>query len=500
MSAIKNATASEGDSAWRTWAVGFVVLFAVACPFWVVSVPPSTDLPQHLSQIFLLEEALAGGRPDLIPTPWYYANTLVYWLIYGFWQIADPLTAGRLTLSALATGWLLGSYALVRLRRRHIENWLIGVPLVFNFLFYWGLVNFLSGWPVFCLFILVTSGRPGRRQMLLMAGTACLLYYAHALWFLMANLWLIARIVGRQARSWHLSLLPMLPTWVLACIWYPMLTAARRGSGVETGEYWGRMALERLDLNYLANAAQGGLQGSLEPTYLLILVGWMVVAVVTRWRRIDDEADRPLLLAALVLILAFWVLPEKYMNTIFFNERWLPCGLTLLLLALPPPRVPRLYGLTVGIALTVIFSLATIKSWRAWDEEEMGGFLAAVGQLRQEDRVFGMEMVGGSTFIKGRPGLQLSSYAQALRGCDTNFSFTEHYTGIVQYRNQIPVNPTRKLISFPYQTRPEHLVGFNRVLINGDADAHEFARQRLNLEPMDDNSATWRLYRISGQP
>ena len=481
---------------WRSLGLAFIVLVAVAFPFWVVSIPPVTDLPQHLGQIFLLEETLARRRPELMLSPWYYPNTLVYGLIYGFWQVADPLTAARLTMSVLAVAWVSASYVLGRFHNRPAENWLIGVPLVFNFLFYWGLLNFLIGWPVFCLFMQVARARPGRSQALVMAGAGLLLYYAHALWFLMANVWLIARFIDRQPGSWRQSLGCMLPGWVLACTSYPQLAAARRASGVETGVDWGAMPLERADLNYFANAAQGGLQGGLESTYIVVLAFWIALSVFTRWRHLEAETDKPLLVAAVGFIMAYWVLPWNYMNTIFFSQRWLPCGLTLLLLALPAPRVPRLYCFTAGLTLLIVFSLATIKSWRDWEEEQMGGFLEAIGKLEKSDRVFGVDMFGGSMYVRGRPGLQLSSYAQALRGCDTNFSFTDHHTGIVQYVDRSHTNPIRRLVSSPYLTKPEHLRGFNRALVNGDAALHEFFSARLNLEPLDDSQQTWRVYRI----
>lgn len=477
----------------------FLAITAVVLPFWVVSVPPATDLPQHLSQIFLLNEALGGYRPELTVTPWYYPNTLIYVLIYCLWQLADPLTVGRLTMSLLAAAWVLGGFALAKFCQRPVGNWLIGVPLAFNFLFYWGLLNFLIGWPVFCLFLVLATARPCLRQTLAMAGAGLLLYYAHALWFLMANVWLIARFIDRQPGSWRLSLVAMLPAWVFSIFWYPQLATARRVSGVPTGVGWGKMPLERADLDYFTNAAQGGLQGELEYMFMLVLAAWVALAISTRWRNLDSETNKPLLVAALGLILAYWVLPWSYMNTIFFSQRWLPCGMTLLLLALPAPNIPRVYGITVGITLTLIFSMATIKAWRDWEGEQMGGFIEAIGKLEKDDRVFGVDMFGGSLYVKGRPGLQLSSYAQALRGCDTNFSFTEHYSGIVQYLDQQRLNPTRQLIWLPYQTKQQHLLGFNKVLINGDSDVHAFSREKLQIDPVDNSSATWRLYRIRQQ-
>jgi hypothetical protein len=259
------------------------------------------------------------------------------------------------------------------------------------------------------------------------------------------------------------------------------------------------MPFQRAELEYFANAALGRLEGGLESTFITVLAVWIVVVIVTRWRNLESETDKPLLVAAVALILAYWMLPWNYMNTIFFSQRWLPCGLTLLLLALPAPGVPRLYGITGGITLTLIFSLATIKAWRDWEGEQMRGFLEAIGTIDKEDRVFAVDMLGGSLYIKGWPGLQLGAYAQALRGCDTNFSFAEHHSGIVQYRAQPPINPVRQLIWSPYTLRAEHLPGFNKVLINADADVHKLFRRRLSLEPLDNGAETWRLYRIRPQ-
>jgi len=70
---------ADGQS-WGPPVLLLLTIVVAILPFWVVSVPPSTDLPQHLSQIFLFEETLAGNRPELIVTPWYYPNTLVYGL------------------------------------------------------------------------------------------------------------------------------------------------------------------------------------------------------------------------------------------------------------------------------------------------------------------------------------------------------------------------------------------------------------------------------------
>ena len=97
----------------------------------------------------------------------------------------------------------------------------------------------------------------------------------------------------------------------------------------------------------------------------------------------------------------------------------------------------------------------------------------AVKHIDKHDRVFGLDMLRSSLYIKGRPSLQLFSYAQALRGADLNFSFTEHCSRIVQYRTEHAANPGRKLIWEPETTRREDMVNFNKVLLNADQSLHE---------------------------
>ena len=474
-----------------------VVLIACIAPIWTVSLPPATDLPQHLSQIFLLEEVLHGNQPSLKITAWYFPNTLVYGLLWVFWQIADPVTAGRLMVSALAGLWVSSSYLLCKLRQRPIENWLIGTPLVFNFIFYWGLLNFLIGWPIFCVFIAIASDTSRKRKGLLLAGIALALYFAHALWFLMANFWLLIHMIDRTGKPSIRTLATMTPAWALALIWYPQLASNRQASGADTGLTWGPMPIEKLDPSYLTNSALGGLHSQIEPIYLVVITLWILASLITNKAYLKTEIDQPILIGALMLILAFWALPATYMNTIFFNQRWLPNGLILLLLALPSPKIrQRSMLVMLGLWWLLAFSITSIAAWSYWEKEELDGLASSVSQIEKGERVFGLDMQGESLFIKGRPGLQIFSYAQVLNGAELNFSFVEHYSGIVQYREKHAANPSRKLIWAPLQVTKEDLSTFDKALIGGDENLHEFARNRFGLEQLVPSNHTWRLYRI----
>lgn len=473
------------------------VLISCIAPIWTVSFPPATDLPQHLSQIFLLEETLTGTRPELTITPWYYPNTLVYGLLLAFWQITDPITVGRLTVSTLAGLWVFSSYFLCRLRHRPIENWLIGTPIVFNFIFYWGLLNFLTGWPFFCLFIAIASNPSTRQQVPLLTLTALALYFAHALWFLMANVWLLVHLIDRTGKPTIRSLLPMIPAWVLAFAWYPQLASNRQASGADTGLTWGPMPIERLDPSYITNSLLGGLYSQIEPIYLTVIALLILASLITNKTTLKTEIDKPILIGALILIMAFWVFPTIYMNTIFFNQRWLPNGLTLLLLALPSPNIrwPSIL-VTLGLGWLLVFSTSSITAWKHWEEESLDGLATSISQIRKGERIFGLDMLGYSLFIKGRPNLQIYSYAQAIGGAELNFSFVEHYSGIVQYREKHEPNPSRNLIWTPLKVKQVDLSSFDKALIGGDENLHNFAQTRLGLEELKHTNNVWRLYQI----
>jgi hypothetical protein len=473
----------------------FVLIVAIA-PFWCVEFLPSTDLPQHLSQMHLFEQTIAGARHDLTITPWYYPNTLIYFFLYLFWKVVPPLAAGKLILSSLAASWILATYALAKSRNRPFEHWLITVPITFNFLFSWGLLNFLIGWPIFCLFFIIASASPSKYQIAKLAGCALLLYYAHALWFLFGNVWLIAKYLDQRSSSWKLSLTALIPAWSAALIWYPQLSTFREASGVGTGLIWKTMPFDRLNLEYATNSAMGVLHGSIEAGFFLFLVGWIGLALYMHRKNLAAQVDQPLLTAALIFILAYWTLPWQYMNTIYFNQRWFPSGLILLLLALPAPKLRPAVLLAAGGLWIFFFSFMTIKAYGEWEDEQLGGFSAALNQIDERDRIFGLNMMDGSMYIKGSPGLQLFSYAQALKGAETNFSFTEHYSGVVQYKTPPQPSKIRRFVHSPLLTLPKHLAGFNKVLVNGDEELQEFAQKRLNLEITAPTKQTWRLYTL----
>lgn len=471
-----------------------VMLVSIA-PFWATSIIPATDLPQHLAQTRLLEETLLGAQPDLRVSPWYYPNTMVCWLLYLFWQFADPITVGRLIMSTMAVAWVGSTWLLCRVCQRPVGNWLISTPLVFNFLFAWGLLNFLIGWPLFCIFIAVARQETTRSQAVWLTVVALLLYYAHALWFAMASAWLACFAICLRPQDKLRFSIALIPTTLLALIWYPELKASRQGSGVETGTIWLSMPGERLNYDAITDAMLGSISGPLESIFVGLLAAWLVFIIVTRWGTLEKQTDKPILLAGLALFLAYEALPSTYMNTIYFNARWLPCAMALLLISLPAPRVNRLYVGVLGLGMLTLLSAATLKSWQDWEEEHLRGFLDTLSVLDRNDRVLGLNMMDGSLHLKGRPGLQLFAYAQALEGADIFFSFAEHYSGAIQYRQPKLPNPARYQVWTPGTISKDDVQTYTKVIINSDEVLHNHFMRKLNLERMDNSQEAWRIYR-----
>lgn len=474
-----------------------LALIAAVAPFWSTSLIPATDLPQHLAQMHLLDRTLAGLEPNLRVTPWYYPNTLVCWLLFLFWKITDPITAGRLIMSTLAGAWLGASWLMCRRHGRPLGSWLIATPLVFNFLFAWGLLNFLIGWPLFCLFVSIAGREQHSLRPIKIGFASLLLYFAHALWFALASAWLVGLLAvssrgKRQAASLVVSLIPV---WLLVAAWYPELTANRQASGAGTASVWRLLPSERLDFPTFTNAALGATYSEVAPFFMVILLCWISVAIATRWKTINETIDKPMLLAATVLLLAYWTLPSVYMNTIFFNERWLPCGLTMLVMALPAPEVRRRYLVAFGACILLTFSATTVAQWREWESEQLDGFMETLDKIDRDDRVLAINLIDGGSGAKGKPGLQLFAYAQALKGADIYFTFTEHYSGVVQFKSPPPPNPVRQLVWIPAATTKSQAQGFSKIIINTNNEFHAHYIRRLNLQQIGNSQSAWRIYR-----
>jgi hypothetical protein len=285
---------------------------------------------------------------------------------------------------------------------------------------------------------------------------------------------------------------PLLPMLALALGWTWHLRAARASSGFDVAATWATLPWQRLQPSSLVEGALGGLRGSIEGALLLLATAYLVAGLILAWRRGGHDK---LLLAVASLFFSVYVLaPDKYLNTIAFNSRWLPSALALALLAVPVPWRPRL---STPLALTIfaLFMALTAAAWRAVVVEELTGLEPALAAVPDNARVVGLDFVRVSQLIRGQPFFQLFAYAQVLHHGRLNFSFAEHGSSLV--RDRAARNPpfTIGLEWKPQRFADDDLRFFDVALVQGNDRVHDALARHPGFTPVT-TEGRWRLYRL----
>lgn len=484
----------------RSIALILVAFSALAItPYWVVTIPPGTDLPQHLSQIVLAQQVLSGERTDMAFVPWYFPQTLIYAVVWVAMSLSPALTAGKLVMSFLVASWLAATCWLTVRLKRPFASWMIISTVVFNFLFSWGLLNFLIALPLLCVFVERISSirenpRPIPTDFLVLSLLYLALYYAHSLVFLFSNLLACLLALPRAGRHLRPLVLTAAPAWILVLFWYPTLASLRTASGANVSAGWISLPWERLAINELTDNIYGAVHNPIEQGLTVLLLCWTGAALLQHRCSLRRSTHGPLALCGGLLIGMSLILPDHYMNTIMFSTRWTPIGTCFLLLALPAPKLPKPLAFALAGGSLTLLSAITTAAWTEREHTEQDGLLEAIQALTPQDKLLSFSNVG-SIYIKGEPDLQISAFAQALLGCEIQFSFAEHYSGIVYST----VKRERIVKSSDVWAKAKEAAKsgeFTAILVGSDARNHQLIASKLGLENSTSNTSTWRLYRF----
>ncbi|MCP3105080.1 hypothetical protein LZ198_40060 [Myxococcus sp. K15C18031901] len=478
----------------RRWVLWLLSAAAIAVPCLVVRIPPVTDLPQHLGQMRLFIETLgtSNGPFAIQPLTPYWGAHLV---LLPVWLVAPARAVASLSLLLLGLLWVGAVHALAWRRDRAPVAAVLASVFFFSQSLYWGFIPFLVGWPLYLLWLQVIQRTDGSVVAVLVRHTLCaaLLYACHALWFAMAMLTLAAHWATRRPgwRAVFRQAVAVLPVGLLALWWYPQL--AQRG--FTSPPLYIRDFAERLSPPGLLTAALGGLRDSVEGPVLLLVVGWLGLGLWQHRRELRGHVDGALLVPALLLTACALVLPDKYSNTILLAERWLPCAMVLLLLALPPPRLPSRALHAWSAAALLLLSGFTAMTWQAFEQDELEGLETAVDAVPQGARLLGLAYPRESALVLGRPFLQAFSYAYVLRGATLSFSFAWFAPSPVVQRDFQRPPWTPGLTWNPEHATTGDFQYFDHVLValDGDESHDEFARA-MPVTPVT-RTGRWRLYR-----
>ena len=491
---------SSDDRSTLRIVLALVTAAAVALPFAIVRFPPATDLPQHVAQLRLFLDAM-GNPHSAYRIQWFTPYNLVYALLGIAWVCCGPLTAGRMALLALGLLWVAATHLLAAERRRPPEAAALASLLFFSPILYWGFVSFAMGWPVFLLWLVVTTRAPAERftwrPALALFGGAVLLYMSHALWFAAGMTWLalhsiVFRVPWRIA-AWRVA--SVSPILVAAALWYPHLAA----SGFVSDTVWTSTPIERLSFAWLASTAAGGLRGPAKYAMLATLLGWIGLSAWQHRRTFWYLVDRELLLAGALCSAGALLLPYEYMNTIEFAERWTPPALALLVLAVPRPAVKPLILRAAACAVVVVFSLSTALAWNRFERTELSGLQESLAALPDSPRVVELDLLKGSAVVDKWPFLHVYAYAQVLHGGTLYFSFAAFapMPVILKDRRNPPWAAGR---AWGAEVKDlADLRFFDFAIVGGDADLQERYAALASLTPVTQDGV-WRLYRIRQPP
>ncbi len=477
-----------------------VCLIFISLPFLFVRFIPSTDLPQHLAQIRLLQDVLKNPTQREYVVGWAGANTLVYYLLDMNWMIFPPILAGKMMVLEIVMAWIVGIFALARRKNCSPFSAALACILVFNASLTWGFLNFLIGLPIFILWFLLIMDRKKTRpivtKIVLIISISFLLFFAHALWLLLAVVHFFVATLCRRPTLKEIGIrcAALAPVGFYSAFWFPRLSAIRATIGFDTAAHWIVSPLERMHPRWLLESLLGGIHG---PTEALVLGGiavWIGMSLITNWGKLRTLVEKEFLFVGILLTLVVFCAPDKYMNTIYFASRWAPAAMIFFLLALPLPQMQKSVLAFYTIFLLAILSLTTCWYWWRFEKTENSGLSESLMRIHDNSRVLGLDFVQESEFICGRPFLQTFAYAQVLHGGKLNFSFAEHYSELVSFAQIKRVRIwTPGLEWYPQRVSPSDINCFDYALINGLDNAHNFFASYSMLMPLT-TTGRWRLY------
>jgi hypothetical protein len=480
-------------------AIAALCVGLVALPLLAVRIPPITDLPQHVAQMRLLNDAL--HNPNTIYTvQWFTPYSLVYGIIAVAWALFPPLEVGRMTVLALAVLWTAAVHLVAARRGRSPVAATLASVFFFNVFIYWGFLNFAVGFLSFTLWFLLTTRAPRdafrARDAVAYLAVATLLYVSHVLWLVFAVGWLfLVSLVHRvPLRTAALRFASIVPVLVVVAVWYPLLAE----NGFVSRTTWFVPILKRFSFFWLADGALGGLRGWSEPIVLGVVLAWCAVSLWEHRRKLGEVIDADLAwLAAACFGLAL-VLPDQHMSTIGFSVRWLAPAMIAFVLALPAPRLGARWQSLLSVSLVAVFCLSTTLAWMRFERDELSGLDASLAALPASTRVLGLDFVKVSSVIKGRPFLQTFAYAQVVRGSWLNFSFAAFAPSLVLYREPLGIGWTSGLEWSAEKVRASDFRYFDYALVNAAEEVHEVLARRAPVVPVTTHGR-WRLYQSTAK-
>lgn len=405
------------DEWWNTRTFLILAMLASMMPLIVPTVPPLVDLPGHIGRYRVMLGTSAAILDQWYSFHWYLVGNLgVDLLVQGLGPMIGLEPAVKLVVLAIPPFTVLGILTIAREVHGRIHPFaLFALPLVYNFPFQFGFVNYALAMAIalnaFALWLAM-----GRRNIRLARGIVFVpislgLWICHMTgWGALGILvWSAELVRARDHRaSWVVAALRATRECLPLALPFVLLVAWR--SGNSGGELTGWLRYD-LKLSWLAMI--------LRDRWMSLDIASTAIIYLILYKGLRDPRvafSRNLTLSAALLFLVFAILPMRIFGSAYADMRLAPFVIMFALVALKPtPMVAERELRVLALAAAALFGvrlLATTTSFLEYDRN-IQTEIAAIGQIEPGSRV--ITLIGSScaeswaqSRLQHLPGLALA--------------------------------------------------------------------------------------------
>jgi hypothetical protein len=410
---------------WSDHVVRLMVLACLAAAIWPVFAArdlPLTDLPNHLAAVsiwryyhdprFGFEQVYELNTP---PVPYY----LHYGLVYALSWIMPLRWASKafLVITALALPAGLGAY--LKAHRRPAVLAVAACPLVWTYCMAFGFLSYLLGVALFLVALALAARLADARPWAspwLVAGNVLVgfaLYFSHPLPFLMWGAALVYLLRGRAFAIVAPSALLFLWQFGAAAGQGLHVNAAPEVRMIfsPNGDDWAGFS-KRFLFVFSSDAQRTLLHAGL-------LAAGALAALLTV--RVPEAPDRRPLVLFAAMVAAYFVLPNRILQPIVWENVSFRLALSVALLAVACLAQGQLRGVRAIVVLapivvvSVIYAAQLSKSFRGFDRR-VAGFYELMAQVPRDESLLTVVMNGRDPAQPYFPLSQMHAYQQIERG------------------------------------------------------------------------------------
>lgn len=494
------------------WLMFLFTCCLLILPWLLAPFPPITDLAQQLAQVRLFDDALFNPQ-SLYSIQWDTPNRLIYIPLYLLYKVLPISMVGGSFMFFLTVLWSGSIHFLAYRFNISSTSAILACIFVFNSSLYWGLLNFIGGWPIFVLWVIWTVQMYDReeyttRHKVYGVTLTALLFLAHALWFAFGLFWMGCVFLFSKRNKLQLASRSVIAVPVSLWAFYWRVDVMHASNYAHGGSHWDLNPLQKLHFFKLYTFGVGHLHKWLPMLIFGFVLLGLFVGLLRFWKRLTAEASFPLFCLGLLFVALYLFLPRKYNMTIEFDRRWLAPGLTLLSLTIPSWSHHIIVRKVVPVSLFTVFILSTALCWNDFHNKEMQGFTSILRQTPTNSKLMGLDFIRSSRVVHGSPFMHMFAYNQVYNGGQLNFSFASYPTLLVRFKQLrrppwitgLEWNPRKLFIrrGRRWVMHIQSLLHFDYLLIHGTPKVQRIfgSLPHLNKRIIKQN---WGLYQIRSQ-